>query len=221
MFTGFHNFFSDLLIEVYQDELALPSMSIPANAATSLEKSEKRIGEGNALDSKQPSLIIKSHKLVVSNYSRYLYTMLTSKMREGRESTIRLVTVYPQSLQKLLLSFYEHVLEIGSAEELIELLYLADEFDVPNVTATLLQFLTAALNRGSSAQSISLEIITLESAPMFLHCSSKLNLKLELDIFSRLSKQWWLFGPLRGRPHAFEEHMRNCSILLQSLDFHD
>lgn len=63
--------------------------------------------------------------------------MLASSMKEGSESTIRLTSAYPESLRKLLLALNEHVLSIASGEELAEMLYLADEYDMARVMGVL------------------------------------------------------------------------------------
>jgi hypothetical protein len=144
LFTGFQNLFSDLQIEIYQDEpmtmmsQPLPVVAKSANSPSNLPATESSAVGANARDGeererKQPVITIASHKMVVSWLSKNFFKMLTSGLREGCESTIRLTTAYPNSLRKLLLSFYDHVLEIGSVEELVEMLYLADEYDVPHV----------------------------------------------------------------------------------------
>lgn len=207
------HFFSDLSIEIYGDDLGAISLF---NAST-----EKKV------ERKQPIATVKAHKMVVSWHSRYLFKMLTSGLREGSENTIRLTTNYPESLRKLLLSFYEHELEIGSAEELVELLYLADEYDVPNVMEALKQLfyisydssathlgvrklkfsenlasITSVNNAAdgvNNPQPFRLEI-TLENAPLFLSCSGKIGLNLEPMIFAGLAQKWWLFGPTASDP---------------------
>jgi hypothetical protein len=211
--------FTDLVIEVHG--LLSPSCSPTTPDLAPVTKQQQN-----------PLATIKAHKLVVSQHSRYLYKMLTSGMKEGGENTIRLLTDYPQSLQKLLQSFYNHVLEIGSAEELIEMLYLADEFDVPDVMAALQQPFSTAffspVNNGTSAnasqprtQGPSLEI-TLENASLFLKCSAKLGLNLEPRIFAGLAQKWWKFGPIPdedGDCFQYALHRHNCELLLESLAF--
>jgi hypothetical protein len=143
--------------------------------------------------------------------------MLTSGLREGSENTIRVTTAYPKSLRKLLTSFYEHVIEITSVEELIEMLFLADEYDMPEVMPALLSVLD------SSTSAMPLEF-TLENARLFLSCSAKLNLKLEPKIFAGLVKCWWKFGPDRvivKDDQWFEDHLKNCHILQDSLNYID
>jgi hypothetical protein len=155
--------------------------------------------------------------------------MLTSGMREGSESTIRLTSAYPQSLRKLLLSFYEDVLEIASAEELIEMLYLADEYDMPNLmkvlqeafssTTAFLSHSNADSNRSNATipEQASFEF-TLENARLFLTCSAKIGLKLESKIFAGLAQQWWEFGPMDGKNENYDEHIRKCQLLLDALE---
>jgi hypothetical protein len=166
-----------------------------------------------------PVATAKSNKIVVSLHSRYLFKMLNSKMREGAENTIRLTTNFPNSLRKLLQSFYEHVLEIGSAEELIELLYLADEYDVPRVMAMLKSAIIPKMSSASVFHEPCNLAFTMENARLFLTCSAKIGLKLEPKIFSGLAQQWWQFGPREGKELAYEEHNRMCRILLESLNF--
>jgi hypothetical protein len=151
--------------------------------------------------------------------------MLSSGLREASESKIRLVSKYPQSLRKLLFSFYERELVIESAEELVEMLYLADEYDVPHVMEELVRMISSRSTEptGDSAASKtdnsppSMEF-TIENAPLFLSCSAKLNLKLEPLIFAGLAQQWWLFGS-RGKARDYEKVHCNCLLLLQSLNF--
>jgi hypothetical protein len=175
---------------------------------------------------KNPVATLKSHKMVVSLHSHYLNDMLSSDLREASESKICLVAKYPQSLCKPLLSFYECELVIESAEELVEMLYLADEYDVPHVMEELVRMISSrsAEPNGDSAASKtdntppSMEF-TMENAPLFLTCSAKLNLKLEPLILAGLAQQWWLFGPRKGKAPDYEEDQRNCLVLLQSLNF--
>jgi hypothetical protein len=183
MFCGLKNKFSDLLIELYQD--------------------------GSA--KKEPTLIMKSHKLVVSSHSGYILKMLDS--HEG-ENTIRLTTAYPKSLEKLLLSFYDHVLNIESVEELIEMLYLADEYDLAKVMERLKE-----LFRDSSKEP-SFEITT-TNAGLFLMCSVKLNLKLEKKIFAGLAEKWADFGPSSDVDKDYNRHSDRCTLLLTSLKFEE
>jgi hypothetical protein len=191
-----------------------------------------------------PTATLKSSKVLVSMNSRYLYKMLSSNLLEGSANSIRLVTAYPKSLQKLLLSFYEHVLEIENVEELIEMLYLADEYYMPQVMSALKQVFPPLLgdndnnattnpnapnsspspqSRASSSASVitttpSLEF-TLANAPLFLLCSSRLKLNLEPRIFEGLAKEWAKFGPQAETDRAYKEHQKKCRILLGSLDF--
>jgi hypothetical protein len=214
--------FSDLTIEIYPDDNLAAVNSNTSKAATPTG----RKGKKDAV--KKPTATVKSHKLVVSWHSKYLLTMLTSGMREAKESTIRLTTNYPKSLEKLLLSFYAHALTINGPDELIELLYLADEYDAPHVMSALRQMISPLLfavsNDASTqpsdanSQQTKLEA-TLENARLILWCSSKLNLKLEPKVFSWLSDFWWAFGPREGRNKNFEEYRRNCNLLRESLDF--
>jgi hypothetical protein len=194
--------FSDLLIEIYQDPDPVGFVQSTPSGTTAAEK--------------VPFSTFKSHKIVVSLHSKYLMKMLSSGMREGSENTIRLTTSYPQSLQKLLRSFYEHVLEIESAEELIEMLYLADEFDLPFVMTALKNMLEiTALNYTAENANTFL----LCSAQAFLTCSARLQLNLESKVFTGLARQWAQFGPLAGKEHDYQTHKRNCTLLLDSLNF--
>jgi hypothetical protein len=175
----------------------------------------------------KPFFSVQAHKMVVSWYSKYLFKMLTSQLREGGENRIRLTTVYPESLRILLGSFYDHVLEIRSAEELIEMFYLADEYDVPNVMTALKQIFTplssdgSALQAANSSPESSLEI-NLANAPMFLACSANIGLKLELSIFSGLARQWKYFAPRSyDEETGYSWQRRNSMLLLESLNFED
>jgi hypothetical protein len=190
---------------------------------------------------------MKSHKLIACSSSRYLHKILTSGMQEGRDSTIRLTTVYPKSLHKLLLSFYDHVLEISSATELIEMLYLADEYDMPEIMTALrqvLEIMTEVRNVCDSTvregdllvakencwiqqhssrrhrQNLKLRF-RLTNASQFLSCSARLNLNLAPAIFAGLAKDWVYFGPGSKNDHRYELHKRKCNILLDSLNFTD
>jgi hypothetical protein len=158
---------------------------------------------------KKPSLSVKSHKLVLVSHSGYILKMLT-----GRESDskIKLTTAYPKSLEKMLLSFYDHVLKIESAEELIEMLYLADEYDIAEVRKSLKNDLFRAKNSPSFE-------ITTTNAKLLLDCSQKLDLKLEKIIFNGLVEQWDEFGPLGEYDTDYEGHQSICRVLLQSLKF--
>jgi hypothetical protein len=149
--------------------------------------------------------------------------MLTSQLREGSGNNIRLVTPYPKSLQKLLRSFYEHVLEVESDEELIELLYLADEFDVPTVLTAVKQVILDAISaqcmEGAKSDANSLRI-TLGNASLYLACSAAIGLQLESKIFSALLRCWRSFGPdAYDCQGSYEAYRRNCAILLESLNF--
>jgi hypothetical protein len=214
--------FSDLLIEAYRESpfgmFHSSDNNMRVESTSSTEKNATR----------KPEWTVNSHKLVVSSHSRYLMKMLTSGLREGGENTIRLTTAYPGSLRKLLLSFYEHVIEIESAEELIEMLYLADEYDVPTVMTALKQVFSAnsttSNNNASNALTSTLQSntqlkFTLDNAHLFLTCSSKLNLNLEPKVFSGLMKEWWRFGPMEDIEIGYEERKRICIVLLQSLNF--
>jgi hypothetical protein len=180
-------------------------------------------------EEKTPVAIVKAHKLIVSSHSKYLLKMLTSEMREGGENTIRLTTAYPNSLRKLLQSFYEHVLEIGSPEELVELLYLADEYDMPQTMKILKSvFAASALFEQvpvsctpDHAYMPNSPEVTLRDARLILTCSSKLNLQLEPKIFASLAALWWKFGPRVKTEQSLEEYQRNCSTLLESLNFQE
>jgi hypothetical protein len=215
---------SELVIEIYE-EIAYFNKTLESSS-----------------EEKKLIATLKTDKVLVSLHSRYLYKMLTSSMREGVENKIRLTTSYPESLRKLLQSFYDHVLEIGSAEELIEMLYLADEFDMPDVMTALKQVFPKALlfspannkepisnnndnkesptNVASQQSSPIAEFhIGLENARMFLDCSAKLSLNWEPVIFSMLTYQWDALGPQDGLDYA--QHERHCALLLDSLNFAD
>jgi hypothetical protein len=254
MFNDFQNVFCDLVIEIYQDldQFARQSSPVSTQSAASTQPSDLQsngASEGqqpekhqqqqeqqqqqqqqqSAIEKKavkEPVTTIKTHKLVVSWHSKYLAKMLTSGMREGSENTIRLTTAYPNSLRKLLLSFYDHVAEITSVEELIEMLFLADEYDMKNVREALQRLFPAVFafkdaKEKSTTQSPSILEFTLENASLFLSCSAKLRLNLEPKIFAGLAKQWWHFGFNKERERKYAEYKRNCSILLESLNFED
>jgi hypothetical protein len=203
LFDGFQEKFSYLLIELYQDVDYLasspvtPIMAIENLTNLASSTTDKRLSEDQMENAKKNAVAtLNSHKLVVSLHSRYLNTMLSSGLREASESKIRLVSKYPQSLRKLLLCFYVRELVIESAEELVEMLYLADEYDVPHVMEELVRMISSRSTEfnGDSAASKtdnsppSMEF-TFENAPLFLSCSAKLNLKLEPLIFAGLAQQ--------------------------------
>jgi hypothetical protein len=233
VFNCLKSAFADLSIEIIQDS---PSMLLPAigfgdsdsmdnngNASQSVNGNQTLMKGKEAPTSsllEKSFATITTHKFLVSWNSRYLYKMLTSGMREGSENSIRLVTAYPASLRKLILSFYDHVLEIDSADEMIEMLYLADEYDMPTVMSALLQSITPTLHATSTDSTAMAPVVfTIENARQFLTCSAKLRLKLESRIFSDLASQWWEFGLGDGKQREYEKHHRNCSILLDSLNF--
>lgn len=196
--NGYDPQYSDVLIEIYDE---------------------------NAVGERKPVDILKAHKLILSA-SRFLGTMLTSGMREGSESTIRLTTPYPKSLRKLLLCFYDHQMQVENSDELVELLYLVDVYEVPRVMEELGCMIlpelplmpTSQLATSSPLLGRQKVKITFENAPSLISCSGKLGLKLEAGIFSSLAQLWWEFGPEKG---TYDDHMRNCKVLLESLDFCD
>jgi hypothetical protein len=219
----FQDYFTDLAIEIYLDESHVGTSANTCNATSNSESSTEM---GNKCNEKKPIYVVMAHKIVVSMHSKYFFKMLTSAMREGTEKTIRLTTAYPNSLRKLLASFYTHVLEIGSDEELIEFFYLVDEYDVSNTKIALERLIRPNMivyppleyYRDAKNVPICALIFTRENACQYLACSGRLGLNLEEKIFEALTRQWWLFGPLDGKERAYEEHNRNCSILLESLE---
>jgi hypothetical protein len=227
-FTGFQNLFSDLRVEIYLDT----EMSAISDTAESVPAKSPRRQSPRGRPSKNdpaPITTLNLHKLILSWHSKYMLTMLSSGMREGGKdaNTIRLTTPYPESLRKLLQSFYEHVLEIRNAEELIEFLFLADEYDVPAVRTALLRLFTPNANAlelnklngtVSSTPTPRLDF-TLENARVFLNCSSKLNLKLEPRIFAGVARQWGHFRVQHNG--AISEFRELLDILKDSLKFQE
>jgi hypothetical protein len=224
--------FSDLVIEIYRDTGTDTSNDVTLNSTSTV--GEVRNASEKVSKEKQPVATIKAHKLIVSFYSKYLHTMLTSRLREGSDNTIRLTTPYPDSLRRLLLSFYERSLEVGSEEELTELFFLADEYDVPSVLTVLKGVFPLAMSAtgiigspiSNDTQSTTPKAgplaITLPNARLFLDCSAKIGLNLEPLIFAGLARQWWEFAPQLWTDESnFGKQRRYCSLLLDSLKFID
>jgi hypothetical protein len=207
-------------VDIYEDQSNFSSFdAIALNASSVGDPIAVNVSSEN---SRKPIATVNCNKKVIARHSRYFEKMLSSRMREGGEKTIRLITAYPHSLAKLLLSLGRGEMGIASEEELVELLYLADEYDMPHVMTTLQNLFPPAFNcpavfpsttnpvsvsnstsaSNPSATTASLPAplplpmirISLKNAPLFLSCSAKLGLKLEARIFSGLAHMWWLFG---------------------------
>jgi hypothetical protein len=214
IFDAYQNVFTDLVVEIYQEE--------PLTSAFNDEKDESKSKPSEA---KPPVATVNTHKLVLSLQSRYFHKMLTSNLREGTGNTVRLITAYPASLKKLLLSCYEHVLEIKSDEEMIEMLYLADEYDVAQVMIALKKlFPQSYAAAGSFIPKTETLDINSSNARKYLKCSAKLGLKLEPKIFVGLTEKWWQFSPHESKYEfgsGYERHEKNCRLLLSALNFEE